>query len=195
MDQKEILTSNLEQRERILLATLTCFNQKGIKFTMDDLARVLGMSKKTIYVEFPDKEALFLAMVDFMFDKIKESEAQVLMDEGLSTLEKIHKILGVLPEGYKDVNFQQLYMLRDKYPRIYQKVENRLETGWEATISLLEQGKREGVVRDVNIPLVKMMLEASLEQFFARDILIVNGLTYGEALNEVVDILMKGITF
>ncbi len=173
--------------------TLAVFNQKGIKFTMDDIARTLNISKKTIYTVFDDKEDMFMAMVDYLFDSIKESEQQVLTDESLGTLGKIKKILGVMPEGYKNVDFRQLYMLRDKYPTIYQKVEERLETGWESTIGLLEQGMEEGVIRKVSIPLVKMMLEASLEQFFQRDILIQSDMGYVEALEEVVEILVDGI--
>jgi hypothetical protein len=72
-------------------------------------------------------------------------------------------------------------------------VEQRLETGWENTIALMEQGMEEGVLRKVSIPIVKMMMEAALEQFFQRDILIQNGITYHEALNQVVDILIMGI--
>ena len=37
------------QREEILEGTLQAFNQKGLKFTMDDVARILHMSKKKIY--------------------------------------------------------------------------------------------------------------------------------------------------
>ena len=183
----------MELRETILEGTLEVFNRKGIKFTMDDIARTLNISKKTIYTVFEDKNALFMDMVDYLFDSIKESEQQVLTDESLGTLEKIKKILGVMPEGYKNVDFRQLYMLKDKYPAIYQRVEERLETGWESTISLLEQGMEGGVIRKVSIPLVKMMLEASLEQFFRRDILIRNNLGYTEALEKVVDILVDGI--
>lgn len=182
-----------ELRERILEGTLEAFNRKGIKFTMDDIAGILGISKKTIYTVYSDKEDLFMAMVDYLFDSIKESEGEVLADDGLGTLEKIRKILGVMPESYKNVDFRQLYMLKGKYPTIYKKVEERLETGWESTIALLEKGMEEGVVRKVNIPLVKMMLEASLEQFFQRDILIRNHLSYTEALEQVVGILVDGI--
>lgn len=184
----------MELREIILEGTIRAFNEKGLKFTMDDVAKALGMSKKTIYTVFRDKESLFLAMVDYMFDSIKESERVILEDEQATTLEKIRKILGVIPEGYKDVDFRQLYLLKDKYPAIYKQVEKRLETGWETTISLLEQGMSEGVIRKVNISIVKMMLEASLEQFFQRDILIRNQLTYMEALDEVVGIIVGGIT-
>ena len=170
----------MELRESILEGTLKAFNQKGLKFTMDDLAGILGMSKKTIYTVFRDKESLFLAMVDYLFDSIKESE-------------KIRAVLGVLPESYREVDFRQLYLLREKYPNIYKHVEERLETGWETTISLLEQGMKEGVIRPVKIPIVKMMLEAALEQFFQRDILISNGISYQDGLDEVVTILVQGI--
>lgn len=184
----------MELKETILEGTIQAFNEKGLKFTMDDVAKVLGMSKKTIYKVFRDKESMFYAMVDYMFDSIKESEQAILEDENMTTIEKVRKILGVMPEGYKDVDFGQLYSLKDKYPAIYKQVEIRLETGWETTIALIEQGIQEGVIREVNIPIVKMMLEASLEQFFQRDILIQNHISYMEALDEVVGIIVDGIS-
>lgn len=183
----------MENKERILEATIQVFNRKGLKFTMDDVAAELAMSKKTIYTIFADKESMFLSMVDYCFDKIKESEEAVLADDVLSTEQKLRALLGVLPEGYRDVEFRQLYSLKDKYPRIYQKVEERLENGWEKTIALMEQGIAEGVFRQVSIPIFKTMMEATLEQFFQRDILVQHNISYAEALDEVVDILVDGI--
>ena len=69
----------MELRENILENTLKVFNQKGLKFTMDDIAREMSISKKTIYTVFKDKEALFFASVDYMFDSVKEAE-QALLD-------------------------------------------------------------------------------------------------------------------
>ena len=156
----------MELRETILEGTIQAFNKKGLKFTMDDIAALLGISKKTIYTVFQDKNTLVSEMVDYCFDSIKESEQKVLSDTSLDTVGKIRAILGVLPEGYKDIDFRQLYLLKDKYPKIYKKVEQRLETGWETTIA----------------------------QFFQRDILITNQISYNEALEEVVNILVDGIT-
>lgn len=190
MSRKE---SENNLREIILEGTLQAFNKRGLKFTMDDISALLKISKKTIYTVFHDKEELFLAMVDYLFDHIKESEQAVLEDTTLTTAKKVRKILSVLPEGYKDVDFRQLYLLKDKYPKTYKQVELRLETGWEATIELIEQGMEEGCIRPIRIPILKMMLEAALEQFFQRDILIRNGISYQEALDEVVDILTEGI--
>lgn len=180
-------------REKILNATICVFNRKGLKFTMDDVASELSMSKKTIYTVFRDKETMFFEMVDFCFDSIKESEKKVLEDESLDTVAKIRAILGVLPEGYRDIDFRQLYSLKEKYPRIYEKVEQRLETGWETTIGLLEQGIEEGSIRRIQIPVLKTMLEATLEQFFKRDVLLQNKIAYQDALDEVVTILVDGI--
>ena len=199
-EQNKWVSKNIEKdgkqmnnKEKILEATIKLFNRKGLKFTMDDIASELSMSKKTIYTVFRDKESMFFAMVDYCFDKIKESESEILSDDSLSTVEKIRGVLAVLPSGYKDVDFRQLYTLKDKYPNTYSRVEERLETGWEKTIALINQGIEEGSIRPVNVNLLKSMLEATIEQFFQRDILIRNQISYAEALEEVVNILVDGI--
>lgn len=184
----------MELKEKILEATIKAFNQKGLKFTMDDIATELSMSKKTLYIVFADKESLLYEMVDYCFDNIKECENRIMNDTRLNTVEKIRAILGVLPDGYRDIDFRQLYQLRDKYPGIYRRMEERLENGWEDTIDLINLGMKEGVIRPVNIYVLKTMLEAAIEQFFRRDVLLTNKIPYSRALQEVVDILVDGIT-
>ena len=49
------------------------------------------------------------------------------------------------------------------------------------------------MIRPIRIPIFKMMFEAALEQFFQRDILAMNKISYAEALDEVLGILMDGI--
>ena len=181
-------------RKEILDATIRLFNRKGLRFTMDDLAAELHRSKKTIYVFFPDKKHLLDDMVDYIFDSIKDSERRIADDTSLSTVEKIRRVLGAMPEEYRSVDLRQLYVLKDKYPAIYAHVERRLETDWKPTVCLMEQGMREGVIRPVSIPVFRTMMQATLEQFFQRDVLVKNGITYHEALAQVVDILVDGIT-
>lgn len=116
--------------KRIIEGALHIVEKQGVKFTMDELASELGMSKKTIYTVFRDKNELLIAMVDYVFDYIKESEALVMEDKHLSLLQKIRKILGVMPENYTDFDFTQFYVLRDKHPEVYERVRQRLESGW-----------------------------------------------------------------
>lgn len=97
-----------------------------------------------------------------------------------------------MPESYKDIDLRQLYMLKDKFPEIYRHVEERLENGWETTIAF-GTGIEEEVIRPVNVLMFKMMMEASIEQFFQRDILIRAGMTYTQGLDEIVGILLDGV--
>ena len=184
-----------EIREKILKGTIQVFNKKGLKLTMDDVADELKISKKTIYKEFSSKDEIFETMVDYVFDNIKIREKEILGSSEYSTIEKIRLFLAAMPEGYRNINFQELHPLKEKYPKVYKKLQKRLETGWEPAFELLEKGKQEGVIReDVDFKIFKIMMEASLERFFEKDVMKGSGRKYNDYLNEVVDILLCGIT-
>ena len=180
-------------RQRILEATIPLFNAQGLKFTMDQLARSLGMSKKAIYAVFPDKRTLLEAMADHCFDFIRTSKDRLIGDESLPYPEKLRLVLGTLTEKYESIDLSRLHDLREKYPTVYDRVAQRLESGWESTVALLERGMTEGVLRPFEIPIFKLMMESTLEQFFQSDVLVRSGLSYKRALDQVVDILLRGI--
>lgn len=53
-----------EAREHFLLAAETCFERYGVaKTTMDDIAKVAGVSRPTVYRHFDDRDSLILAVV------------------------------------------------------------------------------------------------------------------------------------
>ena len=53
----------LRNRERVLLAARACFAVEGRSAQMDAIASEAGVSVATVYRHFPDKEALFGALV------------------------------------------------------------------------------------------------------------------------------------
>lgn len=181
-------------RERIMEAAIDQFNRKGLKFTMDDVAGSLSVSKKTLYKVFSDKEALFFDMVDYCFDAIKESEQAILDDPEMDIVEKIRKIIIVLPHRYKTIDFRQLYSLKEKFPLIYARLEKRLESDWEPTIALLEQGMEAGRIKPLSTAVLRAMVEGTIEHFLSRDILLQEDISYPEALEKMMDIIMEGIT-
>lgn len=188
------MVKNEELRQKILESTITVFNKKGLKLTMSDIATEISISKKTIYKEFDSKDELFDAMVDYIFDTIKEKENEIANDTNLGTIDRLKALLGAMPDSYQGINFQELHPLKEKYPEVYEKIAMRLETGWETTIELLEQGKKEGVIRkDADIRIIKVMLEASIEKLISEDMLEKNNIKYVDALKEVVNILVDGI--
>jgi AcrR family transcriptional regulator len=183
----------MEDRERILEAAIEEFNEKGQKFTMDDVARRLGISKRTLYTVIQDKETLSVDMVDYVFDAIKANEKEIANDTSLDIVEKLKKILIALPKKYKAIDYSKLYDLKNKYPKIYAKIENRLETEWEVTFSILEQAIAEGRIRKISLPVFQSMVSGTIEYYLSRKILADSQIAYEEALAQMLDIIMHGI--
>jgi len=182
-----------QNRERIMEEATIQFQENGFGFTMEDLAKKLGMSKKTIYAYFQDKEELFFSMVDKVFADIKEEETRILNDESLPLVEKIKRIIIVLPERYLSVDYTKLSSMQEKYPQIYQKVTQRIESDWEPTILLMEKAMEQGLIRKISIPVFQCMVEATMEHFLSRSFLKDQNMTYEQGLEELISIMMDGI--
>ena len=180
-------------REAIIEATIEEFNEKGIKFAMDDVAKRLAISKKTIYKFFNDKETLFLNIIDYCFDTIEDSKNEIIQNPELSMINKIDQVLTVIPDYYRHINWQQVYMTKDKYPKLYGQIEKRLEKDKELTLALLEEGIKQGIVKPIALPVLKIIVEASIEQFLKGKYLAENNISYEEALKHLGIILMEGI--
>ena len=66
-------------RERIINVSMMLFKQHGIKqVRMDDVASELGISKKTLYGTFADKEAILLEVVKLTSSAFCESVKETL---------------------------------------------------------------------------------------------------------------------
>ncbi len=179
--------------EKILEGALNVFRVKGLKFTMDDLAKEMKMSKKTIYTVFTDKNELLCDMVDYAFDMIKAEEDKIYNDESLDLIEKLRGILGVLPDSYNGFDYATLYQFKDKYPAAYEKLSSRLENGWEKTFELLHEGQEKGLIRKFDDEIFKIAYEATIERLIMSDVLQKKNINYPKAFAQVVDIMVDGI--
>ena len=68
----------LSQRKRldILNAAETLFFQQGFEHTsMDQVASLAGVSKRTVYNHFENKDVLFQVILVFMFEKVRKDNA------------------------------------------------------------------------------------------------------------------------
>ena len=84
-------------------------------------------------------------------------------------------------------------LLDEKYPKVAARVREHLETGWEPTFTLLEQAMGAGVIRRVSLPVLQRMISASIEDFLADRALDAQGISYTDALDEMISILLEGL--
>jgi TetR/AcrR family fatty acid metabolism transcriptional regulator len=82
-----------ETRERILDAALNVFSNKGYHSTrIDEIVTESGTSKGSIYFHFPNKEKLFVALVD-KFANLLESKVTEAVDNDEPGIERVHAAL------------------------------------------------------------------------------------------------------
>ncbi len=170
------------------------FNDKGMKFTMDDVSTALHISKKTIYKEFRDKDELFMTTVDYGFSALKEKEAQIIADDSLGLVEKISMLITCLPDKYKHIDYRMIYQLKDKHPEVYRKFTGRIERDWADTEKLISKAMDEGLIRRVPITVIKLMIEGAIEKFLGSDELTKAEIVYEDSLEAMIDIMLNGIS-
>ena len=110
-----------ELRTRLCAVGMELFRRDGLRFTMQQAAAMMHISKKTIYAVYPSKEALLLDMVDDAFTRIHARKQRIL--DGPGTLaEKLRAVIIALPEEYTALDLQQMDFLDEKYPRVAARV-------------------------------------------------------------------------
>ena len=180
-------------RDKIINATVEEFKQNGLKFTMNDLAKRLGISKKTIYTVFESKQAVLVAVADRYAADLNSMQEELEADVSLNVVQKLEKLLCALPERYYNIGLSRIYELAEKYQKPYRHLMRSVNNGWKQAEEYLKTGMEEGLIREVSIPVVMAMVKGTVYCFMESDILYQNELTYEQAKKEMVEILMKGI--
>jgi len=110
----------LELRERIIDTALNSFATHGIKsITMDDIAAALGISKRTLYEVFSDKETL---LMECLLKAQREGDAYVK-----DVYEKASNVLEVLLKLYQR-SIEKFHNTNNKYlQKIFEQSHNVLE--------------------------------------------------------------------
>ena len=182
----------IELKNEVLNAATELFRTKGLKFTMQDVAGEVHAAKKTIYKLYESKEELLLDLVTIGFDRIQDAKRKIL-ESDLPMKEKIASVLIAMPDDYRSLDFRRLKGIEEKYPSVWKEIGHRIESEWEPIFQLLEEGIKQGSVNPVSLPVLKQIVTASIDSFMYTDTLALSGITYQEALEDMVTILMKGV--
>ncbi|MEG6585308.1 TetR/AcrR family transcriptional regulator [Dendrosporobacter sp. 1207_IL3150] len=180
-------------RNRIMLAAMTELNERGIKFTMDDLARQLGVSKRTLYENFSSKEELIGFLLTEVTAELKAKREAILYDNQLDVREKFKQIMTVRSTIWGDTADQVSLDIKKCMPHQWKKIEKSIDELWEIIDALLSEGKQKGVFRPVFFPAMRVMFRGSFHEFANYAFLLQNRVTVKEMINYMVDILMYGI--
>lgn len=169
-DNEKEASSRVELRERIVVKAMELFRESGIKsITMDDIAASLGISKRTLYEVYRDKETLLkecilksqLEMTDFLSQVLAKSTnvMEVILICYQRSIEDFHK---TNKRFFEDIK---------KYPKIYELMNNYRDRDSDSTIAFFKMGVEQGIFRsDVNFAIVNLLVREQLDLLMNTDV-------------------------
>ncbi|WP_294618020.1 TetR/AcrR family transcriptional regulator [uncultured Bacteroides sp.] len=164
------LTPRPELRERIIDTAIQAFSAHGIKsITMDDIATSLGISKRTLYEVFSDKETLLEECILKGQKEGDEFLKQVLATSG-NVLEVLLKCYQRSIEKFHATN-KKFFEDIKKYPKAYALITSRHNRDTEKAVDFLKEGVEQGIFRDdVNFAIVDLLVRQQIDLMMNTDI-------------------------
>ncbi len=156
------------KRDRILNAALDRFKQYGFaKTTVDEIARQAQVGKGTIYFYFRNKEEILEEIMDREMTRGFAAIGQAMTEEP-SIQGKLRKALAVCFEYFHNNEMISKVMAMDQGLVMSLVTEKNREfqkfsISWIRT--LLEQGRNEGVFRDMDYKKVGYILDSMIRSF------------------------------
>ena len=145
-----ILPEASTARARILRQARAHFFAHGYnRFTMDDLAAELGMSKKTLYVHFAGKDEIIAALIDDLGREIRADADALLHSRQLNFAEKLRGFVEGMAERMAAVNPHIIRELQRYAPKLFERVAAMREQNIPYVFGrFVEEGQIAGLVRD-----------------------------------------------
>lgn len=184
----------LEDRARILSYSRNKFHKEGFfKTSMDEIARDLQVSKKTIYKYFPSKEKLLEEMCVFTTGEINAKVSDIVNGKD-NVIIKFVRLWNLYSEFSLDISEKWLNDLRTHAPEIKKAIDSDRDDKIRVImIKLIEQGKKEKIIENFPTPVIINIFIAAIRAIINPDFIIKNKLTMQSAFRSTYDILMHGI--
>lgn len=190
------MNKDQEVQERIIVAAGQRFFTEGFTaVTMDDMARELGMSKKTLYRLFASKDDLLRAVMQRFVTEVEAATDRILEDPDTNCLLKLRRLLGFIAMQMLRIRPPFLLDLqRSAHPIWAELDEWRRRRVISKFAVLIEQGVGEGVFRDdLNKDLLLRMYTLLIQGIVNPEVLSQLPLTANQAFEHVTKVFFEGV--
>lgn len=141
-------------KDKIIKKATDMFLRLGFKsVTMDDIAGEMGISKKTIYKYFSNKESLIEEGTAVMHDQIQTSMDNVI-SQNYNAIAENFEMREMFNQLFQSFDQSPAYQLKKHYPEIYEKMScDKIKDCNIMFTKNIERGIAEGLYRsEINIP-------------------------------------------
>lgn len=193
-----VLPPNMEEldnREKLLKGAEDLFLKYGLRsVSMDDIARHLGISKKTIYQHFADKDEVVATVTKSHTNNLRQKFENIAA-ESKNAVEELVKISVCIKETMRNMNPSLLFDM--------QKYHQRAWTEWLAfkmkfirqnVVRSVSQGIAEGYFReDIHIDILTTMRLEQVQMAFDHTVFPRDKFSLTEVQAQLFDHFMYGL--
>jgi hypothetical protein len=184
-----------EKELKLLEKARDVFMQYGIKsVNMDDMARHLGISKKTLYLYVKDKEELVHKSV-FLHGQEEDEKMKEICAMGLNAIDELLEIMNWVTGILNKIHPSIVYDLEKYHPEVhYAMFDQRQNTIYECMMKNMKKGQREGLYRkDFNVDAITKFYIARLEIIFDQKLFPANEWSLPQVYMELFKYHVRGI--
>ncbi len=183
-------------RARILETAQRRFFREGYaRVTMDELARELGMSKKTLYQHFPTKAALAAAVMERFRAQMAENLGHIFENRTLSLPERLARAFAEAARHLRQLEKPFLEDLARFLPDVWAETERfRAETIARFLGGVLREGQAAGFIRtDMSVDVMLRSFQAVAERLVTPTALIELPYSLPEMIHLMIRLLFEGM--
>ena len=182
------------EREKIIKFAQQKFFREGFyKSTMDELAKELQISKKTIYKYFPSKEKL-VEEISSDLTCSTDSEIAGIIEARENVVWKFVKILKMY--SHRLVNFSDKWRhdLQVHSPYIFENLTKyRSEKIYSILNKLIEQGKKEKLIKNFPNEIIIACFNSTIQSVVNPEFILINKFSMYQAFVFTFEMLLSGI--
>lgn len=185
----------MDTRQRIIEKTDELFHMYGIRsVTMDDIARALGISKKTIYQFFKDKDEIVTTVSRYHMEHERE-EIEGIYKNSANALEELFNISVCLRKNVADINPSIIYDLQKYHAKGWQIFLDYKEKVFKQTIKLsIERGISEGYYRsEIDPEILATLRMEEIQLAFDQSVFPRNKFDFRKVQTQIFDHFIFGI--
>ncbi len=182
------------EQKRIELIARKIFLKNGFhKTSMDEIAKELKVSKKTVYKYFSTKEELIRTIQTGLEQEVRQNLEEIISSKD-NTIVKLRKLSNFISDLFLKIGIKWAEDLSTYYPQIWSEFEKRRSENITNTFArILSQGKKENLIVDKPNEIIVQTITSGLQGVINPDFLIRSNYSLYEAFNITFDILISGI--
>lgn len=185
----------MEIKERIQEKARDLFMRFGIRsVSMDDIATQLGMSKKTIYQFFADKDELVDAVMAANINQTQDDYCKCTQNAS-NAVEEIFLTMEMIQEQFRNMNPMILYDLQKFHIGAFRKLAaHKNEFLLSIIRTNIEKGIEEGLYRkDINADILSKFMLESMMIAFNMDLFPPTKYNLADVTQEIIEHFLFGL--